>query len=127
MLKQIITLIVSLIIIIFGGIFEIQYIEHSSRYLLSDIEYSKNAINNNNFELAKSHIENLEDTWNNLKGTWNIFVIQDEIDNVDNTIVTYKIHTEYGNEEEAMADCDLLKNMIEDIVQKHKVTYENIF
>lgn len=127
MLKQIITLIISLTIIVLAGIWEIKYIDQSARYLLSDIEYSKNALKNDNFKLAKSHVENLEATWNNLKKVWNVFVVQEEIDGVDNLIATYKIHTEYGNEEESMADCDLLKRMIEDIVQKHQIKYENIF
>lgn len=127
MLKQILILVISSVILIFGGIWEIKYIENSSKYILSDIQYSKNALNNNNFEIAKNHIEKLEETWNNIKKTWNIFVLQEEIDEVDNVIATYKIHTQYDNIEDAMADCDLLTRLIEDIVQKHKISYENIF
>lgn len=127
MLKQVLILIISSAILIFSGIWEIKYIENSSRYMLSDIEYSKNALNNNNFDLAKAHVEKLEKTWESIKKTWNMFVLQEEIDEVDNIIATYKIHTEYDNLEESMADCDLLKKMINDIVQKHKIKYENIF
>lgn len=127
MLKQILILIVSSAILIFSGIWEIKYMENSSKYILSDIEYSKNALNNNNFEIAKNHIEKLEETWNNIKKTWNIFALQEEIDEVDNVIATYKIHTQYNNIEESMADCNLLNRLIKDIVKKHKISYENIF
>lgn len=127
MLKQILILSISSVILIFSGIWEIKYIESSSKYILSDIQYSKNALKNNNFELAKNHIEKLEDTWNNIKKIWNVFVLQEEIDEVDNVIATYKIHTQYDNIENSMADCDLLIRMVEDIVQKHKISYENIF
>ena len=126
MLKQILILIISSIVLIFSGIWEIKYIENSSRYLLSDIEYSKNALNNNNFELAKAHVDKLEKTWGNIKQTWNMFVLQEEIDEVDNIITTYKVHTKYDNLEEAMGDCELLTSMIKDIVQKHKIKCENI-
>lgn len=126
MLKQIIILILSLSILLFSGLWEIKYIENSSRYLLSDIQYSKNALLNNNFDLAKEHVEKLENTWNDLKKVWNMFVIQEEIDEVDNIIATYKIHTEYDNIEDSMADCDLLSRIIKDIVDKHKIKYENI-
>ena len=126
MLKQILILIISSIVLIFSGIWEIKYIENSSRYLLSDIEYSKNALNNNNFELAKAHLDKLEKTWRNIKQTWNMFVLQEEIDEVDNIITTYKVHTKYDNLEEAMVDCELLTSMIKDIVQKHKIKCENI-
>ena len=127
MLKQVLILVISSAILIFSGLWEIKYIENSSRYLLSDIEYSKNALKNNNFELAKQHVKNLENTWESMKKTWKMFVLQEEIDEVDNIIATYKIHTEYDNIEESMADCDVLKNMITDIVEKHQVKYENIF
>lgn len=127
MLKQVLILIISSAILIFSGIWEIKYIEKSSRYLLSDIEYSKNALNNNNFELVKKHVEELDKTWANIKNTWNIFVIDEDIEEVDKTLSTYKIHTEYNNLEESMKDCDLLKKMVNDIVSKHKIKYENIF
>lgn len=127
MTKQIVTLIVSSLLLILGGIYEIKYIENSSRYLLSDINYSKNAIMNNNFELAKTSTNNIEKTWKNLRCIWNIFVVQDEIDDVDNTISSFKIHTRYENKEESIADCEVLEKMINDIVEKHKIKYENIF
>ena len=127
MIKQVLIFVISSAILIFSGIWEIKYIENSSRYILSDIEYSKNALKNNNFELAKSHIENLEKTWNNTKNIWDMFVVQDDIEQVNDIIATYKIHMEYDNLEDSMTDCDLLKRRIEAIVQKHKITYENIF
>lgn len=126
MLKQVSILIISSIILIFSGLWEIKYIDNSSRYLLSDIQYSKNALKNNNFDLAKNHVENLENTWKDIKVVWNMFVLQDEIDDIDSVIATYKIHTEYDNLEESMIDCDLLNKMIQDVVQKHKIKYENI-
>ena len=92
MLKQVLILVISSAILIFSGLWEIKYIENSSRYLLSDIEYSKNALKNNNFELAKQHVKNLENTWESMKKTWKMFVLQEEIDEVDNIIATYKIH-----------------------------------
>lgn len=127
MLKQISILTISSIILVFSGIWEIKYIDNSSRYLLSDVQYSKNALNNNNFDLAKDHVEKLEETWNEIKKVWNMFVIQEEIDEIDNIIATYKIHAEYDNLEDSMADCDLLKRKIQDVVDKHKINYENIF
>ena len=127
MLKQLLILIFSSALLVFGGIWEIKYIENSSRYILSDVEYSKNAIINENFELAKQSVKNLEETWDNLKGTWNLFVVQDEIDEVDSLITSYKIHTEYGSKQEAREDCDLISKKIEDIVKEHKILTENIF
>ena len=127
MLKQVLIFLISLAIIIFSGLWEIKYLENTSRYLLSDIEYSKNALNNNNFELAKAHVEKLEDTWNNMKSVWNMFVVKDDIEEIESRITMYKIHTEYDDLEEAMVDCDLLRGMVQDIVDKHKIKCENVF
>lgn len=127
MLKQFLILIISSVIILFSGIWEIKYIENSSRYLLSDVEYSKNALNNNNFDLAKEHVENMEDTWNYLKNVWNMFVIKEDVEEIDDYISSYKIHTEYDNKEESEIDCKLLENAIKDVVAKHKLKFENIF
>lgn len=127
MLKQVLIFVISSAILIFSGIWEIKYIENSSRYILSDIEYSKNALNNNNFELTKAHVENLEQTWSNTKKVWNMFVVDDAIKDIDNAISTYKIHIEYDNLEDSTADCELLKKMVNDVVKSHKISYENIF
>ena len=127
MLKQVTIFLISVVILIFGGVWEIKYIESSSRYILSDIEYSKNALKNNNFNLAKEHIKKLEDTWNNTKKIWSMFAVQDKIQDVDTAIAVYKIYTEYENLEESLVNCDLIKNNIEGIVEEHKINYENIF
>ena len=127
MLKQVMIFLISSAIIIFSGFWEIKYLENSSRYILSDIQYSKNALNNNNFELAKAHVEKLEDTWDSMKNVWSMFVVQDDIEEIESTMTMYKIHTEYNDREEAMIDCDLLKGMIKGIVEKHKVNCNNIF
>ena len=127
MLKQVIIFLISSAIIIFSGIWEIKYLENSSRYILSDIQYSENALNNDNFELAKLHVERLEDTWNNIKNVWSMFVVQEDIEEIESRITMYKIHTEYNDIEESIVDCDLLKGMIQSIVEKHKVNCNNIF
>jgi len=127
MIKQIVILLISTLIILFSGIYEIKYLKDTSRYILSDIEYSKNALNNDNFELAKNHVKKLEDTWNNMKNVWNMFLVKEDIEEIEKRITMYKIHTEYNNSEEAIVDCELLKEMIEDAVDKHKVKFENIF
>ena len=127
MLKQVMIFLISSAIIIFSGFWEIKYLENSSRYILSDIQYSKNALNNNNFELAKAHVEKLEDTWDSMKNVWSMFVFQEDIEEIESRITMYKIHTKYNDREEAIIDCDLLRGMIQGIIEKHKVICNNIF
>ena len=70
--KQIAILIISLFLLIFGGIWEIKYLERTSRYLASEVEYTKNAIENNNFELADKQMESMQNTWGDMNIVWNI-------------------------------------------------------
>ena len=53
-MKQVGVMIICIIIVVVSGICEIKYLNKSSIYLMSDIEYIKNAINNNNYDLAET-------------------------------------------------------------------------
>ena len=67
MTRQIFILILSIGAVILGGVWESKYLERSCNFVLADVEYTENALNNNNFEIAKSQIKELEDSWNNVK------------------------------------------------------------
>ncbi len=125
--KQIITLIVSIFILIFFGIWEINYIENSSRYLLSDINYIENLVQNEQYELASNNFKNIENTWRELSGIWNIFVQHEEIDRVDEMIENYKTYISQKDKQNALVESNGLKRVIEHIVQNQKVLVENIF
>lgn len=125
--KQIITLVVSILTLIVLGIWEINYIENSSRYLLSDINYIENLVQNEEYELASDNFKNVENTWNELSGVWNIFVLHEEIDRVDEMIVDYKTYISQKDKQNAMVESNGLKRVIEHIVQNQKVLVDNIF
>ena len=73
-MKQIITMIICIAIIVVGGICEYKYFEKSSTFLSSDIDYIENAIKNENYELANKQIEQTFNSWENTKTIWNIFI-----------------------------------------------------
>ena len=69
---------------------EINYLENTSRYLHSDIDSVKNLVENDNFELAKKGYENIENTWNNMSKVWNIFVNHERLDYLEEEMVLLK-------------------------------------
>lgn len=66
-MKQVGVMIICIIIVVVSGICEIKYLNKSSIYLMSDIEYIKNAINNNNYDLASEQSKATYDSWGNIK------------------------------------------------------------
>lgn len=126
-MKQWVILIISLFLVIFFGMYEVRYLSQSSSYILSDVEYCENAIENNNFKIAKEHLEDLENTWQNLDNIWSIFIDHDEIGNIDQELLQFKVYVEEENKEEALLSCRELKRIINHSVEKQKLSVANVF
>lgn len=127
MTRQIFILILSIGAVILGGICESKYIERSSNFVLADINYIENALNNNNIEMAKKHSKELENSWKNVKDSWNIFIQNDLTDQIDDSLVELKAYIKLGNKEEALVYTHKLKENIISIVDRQRLNMENIF
>lgn len=126
-MKQWIILIIAVALIIWAGFFEICYLQKTSRYLLSDVDYSKQALNSKNIDLAKSHFDALESTWKNLKQIWSIYVDHDEIEDMDKSILEYKLYLQKEDEDEAYLSLCEVERKIYHIVEKQEVHIGNVF
>lgn len=124
--KQIAILIISLFLLIFGGIWEIKYLERTSRYLASEVEYTKNAIENNNFELADKQMESMQNTWGDMNIVWNIFINHDRIDDLEEAIEDLDSYIYLKQDKEAINAADRLNKIIYQIVDKQKFSFEHI-
>lgn len=127
MTRQIFILILSIGAVILGGICECKYIERSSNFVLADINYIENTLNNNNIEMAKKHSKELENSWKNVKDSWNIFIQNDLTDQIDDSLVELKAYIELGNREEALVYTHKLRENIISIVDRQRLNMENIF
>ncbi|MEG2348060.1 MAG: DUF4363 family protein [Clostridia bacterium] len=126
-MKQFIIFIVTLIILIFGGIKEIDYIKNTAVYTLADLEYTKNSLNNDKFDLAYENAKDLKNTWTELKKIWQIFINHSEIDEVDSSVTELISYILSNDKIEAMAKIDLLQRDFNHIVENQKVNIQNIF
>ena len=127
MTRQIFILILSSILVIFGGIWETKHLERSCNFVLSDIEYTKNLLNNNNFEGSKTQMKELDNTWKNVKDVWNIFIPHDEIDDIENSIAMLHSYVDLENKEEALVYINKLNSDLKDVIEKQQINMENIF
>ena len=125
-MKQTIIMILCILIILIGGISEIKYLEKSSTYLNYDLEYVKNAIENDNYDIAKQQMESIITTWNKDKIIWNMFIINEEVDEIEHSLAELNEYINYENKEECMVELALLKSQITYSVEMQKVSLETI-
>ena len=126
MFKQILNLILALWILIFSGIWEINYLENSSKYLMGDIDNTINYINQEKFDMAKVANKNVISTWKNMKFVWNIFVNHERVDDLEEALVDIESYIEFENKEESISSANKSKRIINQIVEKQKFTPEHI-
>jgi len=125
-MKQIITMIICIAIIVVGGIYEYKYFEKSSIFLSSDMDYIENAIKNENYELANKQIEQTYNSWENTKTIWNIFISNEEIDYIDNAMAELKKYSEYEEQEESLVAVEKIKSNLQHTVKRQKLRIDNI-
>ena len=125
-MKQWIILIVCVILLLLTGMWQICYLEKTARYTLSDIEYVKNSAINENFDMAKEGIENVEKTWNSVKTVWHMFVDSSEVDKVEEHITQIKSYIDEEDKEEVIVNANELNRVLNYIVKKQQVKIGNI-
>lgn len=126
MTKQISILVVSLFLLIFSGLWEIHYLDTTSKYLISDIDYMKNALEGEHLDMAKEHIDEMQTTWKNMKMVWNIFVNHERMDDLEEAMVELKAYVEEGDKEEGIKSAQKLKRIVEQIVDKQRFALEHV-
>lgn len=126
-MRQYIILIIAIIIIVFGGIFEIKYLEKSATFFSSEIDYIQNAIENKNYKMASEQLQNTINNWNVKKKIWDIFVNNEEINEVEESLAKLKAYIDYEEQEESGAIAKEIKAKIGLILQRQKIQIENIF
>ncbi len=125
-MKQVIIMFLCLTIIIGGGIAEIRYLENTSNYLMTDINYIDNMIENENYEEALNQIETINNNWDNTEMIWNIFLINDELDDLSDALIELKEYIKYENKEECKIAIEKLKAYSKLIVRRQKIRVDNI-
>ena len=126
-MRNLIILILAIIILLSAGIWQIKYIEETSVFAISDVEYAENLVWNDNFDGANTHIKELENTWDEMKTMWIMFIDHNEIDDVEMALLNFKTYVNLRNKEESIVYSEQLKHNLYHISLKQKVRIENVF
>lgn len=125
-MKQVWILIISIMILVTAGICEIKFLNNSSKYLKADLDYIENAVLNNNYQLAKSQLDNTFSSWNELKDVWHIFITSEEIDAINSNIIELKHYLEYEEEEDSLIAIEQIKSSITHCITRQNLRIDNI-
>ena len=125
-MKQVIISVVCIAILVIGGIAEIKYLNKSASYLSYDIEYIKNAINNDNYDIAKEQLNNTKNNWEAQKKIWHIFVNNEEIENIDESIVELEEYLNNKMKEESLVEVSKLSSLVKYSAKMQEVSIETI-
>lgn len=125
-MKQAIIIIICILALVIGGIFEIKYLEKSSTYISYDLEYVKNAILNKNFSLAKEEMKKVKTTWEQEKTVWHFFVINEEIEDIDNALSELEEYINNEIVEDSLVKIALLRNYLDYSYNMQKVNLQTI-
>lgn len=126
-MKQLIILIVTLIIVIGAGIWELSYLKESSRYFLSDISNVYQIAERNQYDLAKKEAKNLQDTWKDVRKTWALFIHDSHMDEIGDKLVSFVSYIDSQNQEEIKHSYKSLSSSINSVVEFECLKAENIF
>lgn len=126
MKKQIVILLIALFLLIFCGIWEINYLENTSRYLKSDVDSIRNFVENENYDMAGKAYDNMENTWNSMVKVWNIFVNHERIDYLEESMIVLKANIETKQKDEAIDSIEKINRVIAQIVEKQRPTFEHV-
>ena len=93
---------------------------------MHDIEYIKNAINNDNYDFAKEQLNNTKNNWEAQKKIWHIFVNNEEIENIDESIVELEEYLNNQMKEESLVEVSKLISLVKYSAKMQELSIETI-
>lgn len=125
-MKQIIILIISVIISLSAGLYEINYLKNTTKYFNADINHIKNKINSQDFEEADIYLNKVEKSWNKIKNIWDIFVNHEDINQIEEEMLSCKLDIKSQDKEDSLKSVERLKRDLNNIYERKKIKLQNI-
>ena len=125
-MKQVWILVVSVCILLSAGFLEIKYLNNTSKYLMSDLDYIENAVRNNNYEYARAQFNNTFESWNKLKDIWHVFITSDEIDEINSNLIELRHYLDYEEEKDSLIAIEQIKSSITHSITRQNLRLDNV-
>lgn len=113
--------------IIVFSIYAQNLLRKDSSYLVNLIEELQDDIKNGKWDNADECLKKIDSNWSDVNSTWAVLIDHQEIDNIDSTLSRLKMLVEYEQKPMALSEADVLRNYVEHIPDKEKLTLENVF
>ncbi|MBQ3145190.1 MAG: DUF4363 family protein [Clostridia bacterium] len=125
-----ITIIIIILIIIFGGaLYTQKYLNDTVNVLVGKLEDLKTAIEGN--KITEEELEQKSDDiygeWEKINEKWSVIVLHDEIDLIETSLIRMKSKIKTGDTEGSMEDLDTSIFLVKHIREKEKTRLKNIF
>lgn len=125
-MKQIIILIISVIIALSAGLYEINYLKNTTKYFNADINHIKNKIISQDFNEADIYLNKVEKSWDKIKNIWDIFVNHEDINQIEEEILSCKLNIKLKNKNDSIKSIEKLKKNLNNIYERKKIKLQNI-
>ena len=128
-MKDIMIIIVVLLIIIGSGIYLQGYIKSTSYKMVEELKELKARIKDNeeiNKDIKK-HAESVYSNWEELEKKWSMFVLHDELDLIETSLVSMKANVELKAIDMSMEEIEKSIFLLEHIYEKERFCLKNIF
>ena len=125
-----ITIIIIILIIIFGGaIYTQKYLNDTVNVLVGKLEDLKTAIEENKTgeQELNQKSDDIYGEWEKINEKWSVIVLHDEIDLIETSLIRMKSKIKTGDIEGSMEDLDTSIFLVKHIKEKEKTSLKNIF
>lgn len=128
-MREIIILLLILIIIIGGAVYTQNLLKSTSEVLVSKLEELKTDIENESEEQEEleKKTDEIYGEWKRTNEKWSMLIVHDEIDLIENALISMKAKIKTGNLNESMEDLDTSIFLLKHITEKEETSLKNIF
>ncbi|MDI6600597.1 MAG: DUF4363 family protein [Thermoanaerobacteraceae bacterium] len=103
------------------------YLKDTAMSISQNIEALPEKIENEKWDTATDDLNKASNNWSSVKGIWAVLINHDEIDKIDMSLVRLRSFVQYNDTEEAMAEYNTLKMLVEHIPENQRFSLVNIF
>ena len=125
-----VTIIILILIIIFGGaLYTQRFLDNTADMLVGKLENLKADLETDNIEPKRlqDQSDEIYGEWEDINEKWSVVVLHDEIDLIETSLIRMKSKIKTGSLNESMEDLDTSIFLLKHIKEKEKTSLKNIF
>ena len=127
MLRTFFTTVAIILILVLGGYWHNQFINHSTNILVEKIIKVEKQIHEKNWGNANQEIENLKGEWVETKKLWSIMLDHQEIDNIDLSLMRVEQYIMQNDATLSLGEVAALRLLFNHIADTQVISPQNIF